>query len=156
MKGSVTVLKSLRFRPRSTNQRSATCLLIGYRPKQILSFSQKTFLTLKILIYYEIMTVEAEKDKNKNRRTLSESELNVIPEEEETFQPKRCHSLPHRYKPNNLSFSSPKSSQRRPKSYTPEEFRRGMLALQSWFRNLDDNQRTLALHSITVRQFLIS
>ena len=99
------------------------------------------------------MTVEAEKGKNKNRRTLSESELNVIPEEEETFQPKRCHSLPHRYKPNNLSFSSPKSSQRRPKSYTPEEFRRGMLALQSWFRNLDDNQRTLALHSITVRQF---
>ena len=116
-------------------------------------FPKNNILTLEKLSnsnYYEIMTVEAEKEKN--RRTLSESELNVIPEEE--FKPKRCHSLPHRYKPNNLTFSSPKASQspkrpRRPKCYTPEEFRRGMLALQSWFRNLDDNQRTLALHSIT-------
>ena len=95
------------------------------------------------------MTVEAEKE-NPNRRTLSESELNVIPEEE-PFQPKRCHSLPHRYKPtSNLSYSPKTSPKTRPKCYTPEEFRRGIQALQSWFRNLDDNQRTLAFHSITV------
>ena len=101
------------------------------------------------------MTVEVETENTTNRRTLSESELNVIPEEP-GFQPKRCHSLPHRYKPQaNLSWSPKPSSpsSRRPKSYTPDEFRRGMLALQSWFRNLDDNQRTLAIQSISVRPF---
>ena len=68
---------------------------------------------------------------------------------------KRSHSLPHRYKSRNLSLtptSTPTSHSRplRQPCYSPDEFHRGIQAMQSWFRNLDDNQRTLALQSITV------
>ena len=38
----------------------------------------------------------------------------------------------------------------RQKSVSPQEFRRGIQAMQSWFHNLNDNQRTLALQNIAV------
>ena len=62
---------------------------------------------------------------------------------------KRSHSLPHRYK---VHKSSPKAGVRSEiKCYSPQEFRRGLGAMQSWFSKLDDNQRTVALQSIWVR-----
>lgn len=102
---------------------------------------------------------ENEKSK-KSRRTLSESDVRfdenfktLSPISEEISSPlqiqKRSHSLPHRYKPKNQGSSSP-SIRSRPLIYSPDEFKRGLQAMQSWFRNLDDNQRTLALQNITV------
>ena len=58
------------------------------------------------------------------------------------------------YKSRNLSLTptaSPTSRPLRQPCYSPDEFHRGIQAMQSWFRNLDDSQRTLALQSITVR-----
>ena len=40
------------------------------------------------------------------------------------------------------------------KSVSPQEFRRGIQAMKSWFHNLNDNQRTLALQNIAVSVFL--
>ena len=61
------------------------------------------------------------------------------------------------YKSRNLSLTptaSPTSRPLRQPCYSPDEFHRGIQAMQSWFRNLDDSQRTLALQSITVRTTL--
>lgn len=120
------------------------------------------------------MTIENYQDENdnekskKNRRTLSESDvrfdenlktLSPICEERLISSPiqvqKRSHSLPHRYKSRNnqTSTTSPLLLRSRPLIYSPDEFRRGIQAMQSWFRNLDDNQRTLALQNITVITF---
>ena len=122
-----------------------------------------------------IDTSEVESDKKPgNRRTLSESDVRLghgqVPKSRletasnfssvpmtssgtgEFCSQKRSHSLPHRYKSRNLSLtpSSPSSRPLRQPCYSPDEFHRGIQAMQSWFRNLDDNQRTLALQSITV------
>ena len=35
-------------------------------------------------------------------------------------------------------------------SVSPQEFRRGIQVMKSWFHNLNDNQRTLALQNIAV------
>lgn len=113
-----------------------------------------------------------------NRRTLSESDVRFgqgqVSQSRIEFAPnissmtgasgtsgeicsqKRSHSLPHRYKTRsrNLSLTptaSPTSRPLRQPCYSPDEFHRGIQAMQSWFRNLDDSQRTLALQSITVR-----
>lgn len=101
------------------------------------------------------MTVENET--KKNRRTLSESELY----QDELYGPnsqKRSHSLPHRYKipRNNFpNFSAQSSPNIRRVCYSPDEFKRGIQAMQTWFRNLDDNQRSLALQSITVSERIL-
>jgi len=110
-----------------------------------------------------------------NRRTLSESDVRFgqgqVSQSRIEFAPnisssmtgasgtsgeicsqKRSHSLPHRYKTRNLSLTptaSPTSRPLRQPCYSPDEFHRGIQAMQSWFRNLDDSQRTLALQSIT-------
>ena len=115
---------------------------------------------------------------SKNRRTLSESDVNRQKNVEksvhppaasapsrnpmsnnisssrnvtEDFQQKRSHSLPHRYKIPHLAIRSNVTPTRQ-KCVSPQEFRRGIQAMQSWFHNLNDTQRTLALQSITVRQ----
>ena len=108
------------------------------------------------------------KDSN-NRRTLSESDVRrqesvknetfnpPNPKQNlEDFQQKRSHSLPHRYKiphPNLTMMSGTRGNVTTPtrqKCVSPQEFRRGIQAMQSWFHNLNDNQRTLALQSIAV------
>ena len=120
------------------------------------------------------MTVNCEKSdddsskESKNRRTLSESDvrhaesvslksenfknpLDFKGKLEEFSQQKRSHSLPHRYKIPHLAIRSNVTPTRQ-KCVSPQEFRRGIQAMQSWFHNLNDTQRTLALQSITVRQ----
>ena len=119
------------------------------------------------------MTIDnfnCENGSKRNRRTLSESDVRKnsdLPRNSaeisakhfsvsnmEFLHQQRSHSLPHRYKNRTFSLtpaSSPISrSNLRSSCYTPDEFRRGVQAMQSWFRNLDDNQRTLAFQSITV------
>ena len=120
------------------------------------------------------MTIDKSDHVNpRNRRTMSESDVRQNFSEISNFsnflplnstnhdqhlrqdQQQRSHSLPHRYKNRTFSLtptSSPASrSTLRSTIYSPDEFRRGVQAMQSWFRSLDDNQRTLAFQSITVR-----
>ena len=131
-----------------------------------------------------IDSAESETASKRNRRTLSESdvrlnEVNCISNFSKNFSfprkstsesvyindndshqiQKRSHSLPHRYKSGVLTLTptaspSSRASSLRSTCYTPEEFRRGIQAMQSWFRSLDDNQRTLAFQSITVRSLI--
>jgi F-box/WD-40 domain protein 7 len=93
------------------------------------------------------------------RRTMSESDVSItIAHQRDNFHlkpqknchQKRSHSLPHRYKIQNLTImpsSTATKSIIRP-CYSPQEFRRGLVAMRSWFDNLDDSQRTLAVQSI--------
>ena len=55
-----------------------------------------------------------------------------------------------------LNLISGNATPTRQKSVSPQEFRRGIQVMKSWFHNLNDNQRTLALQNIAVSLHLLN
>ena len=103
---------------------------------------------------HSVDNLSATRAKNANNVVNDANDFNHV-----EFQvQKRSHSLPHRYKIPHPNLSGMMSSTNRgnvvtptrQKCVSPQEFRRGVQAMQSWFHNLNDNQRTLALQSIAV------